>query len=157
MRRRHVFFSIVSIIVCGLLVSCVPVMSKGEAENADEQAIVHVIERIVAAFNNGDLKAQLAAYAPDATIESLVARGTPMSRDQYAALRQRWTPSGTVYLRSLSVHVLSANEAKATALFRLVDGNQDILGRRDFRLARRNGQWLVVDARFVGPLPWDHK
>ena len=88
---------------------------------------------------------------------ALAARGAPMSRDQYAALRRTWTPRGTVYLRALSVNVLSANTAGATALFRLVNGDQNILGRRAFRLARRSGQWLVVDARFVGPIPWDQK
>ncbi len=148
---------IVSIIMCGLLMSCAQVVTTVETKKTDEQAIAQLIEGIVAAYNTRDLEAQLAAYAADARIESLAARGAPMSRDQYAALRRTWTPRGTVYLRALSVNVLSANTAGATALFRLVNGGQNILGRRAFRLARRSGQWLVVDARFVGPIPWDRK
>ena len=150
-------FYIVSVIMCGLLVSLTHVMSTVEAETADEQAISQVIKGIVAAFNARDPETQLTAYAPDAMIESITARGAPMPREQYAALIRTWTPSGTVYLRKVSVKVLSANEAEATALFRLHDGDHDILGRRDYRFARRAGQWLVVDARFVGPIPWDRK
>lgn len=148
---------IVNIIMCGLLVSCAQVVTTVETEKTKEQAIVQLIEGIVTAYNTRNLEAQLAAYAADARIESLAARGAPLSRDQYATLRRTWTPRGTVYVRALSVTILSADTAEATALFRLVNGDQNILGRRAFRLARRSGQWLVVDARFVGPIPWGRK
>ncbi len=80
-----------------------------------------------------------------------------LSRDRYAALRRAWTTRGQVFLRSVAVRVLSDDTAQATALFRLIDGSENILGRRSYRFTRRDGQWLVVEARFVGPIPWEPK
>ena len=148
---------LISLMICGLLAACATVGPDVELPTVDERAITAVIQGIVSAYNARDLEAQLAAYAADAKIEPLLARGAMVSRDHYAALRRGWTTRGQLYLRSVAVRIRSDDEAQATALFRLIDGSEHILGRRSYRFARRNGQWLVVEARFVGPIPWEPK
>ncbi len=148
---------LISLMICGLLTACATASLDVESSTGDERAITAVIQGIVSAYNARDLDAQLAAYAADAKIESLLARGAMVSRDRYAALRRGWTTRGQVFLRSVAVRMRSDDVAQATALFRLIDGNEHILGRRAYRLARRDGRWLVVEARFVGPIPWERK
>ena len=150
-------YQIISLMIFGLLAACATVSPDVELPTVDERAITAVIQGIVSAYNARDLEAQLAAYAVDAKIESLLARGAMLSRDRYAALRRGWTTRGQVFLRSVAVRVLSDDTALATALFRLIDGSENILGRRSYRFTRRDGQWLVVEARFVGPIPWEPK
>ncbi len=145
---------LISLMICGLLAACATVPTDDEWQTPDERAIAQRIQGVAAAYNARDIAAQIAAYTPDAKIETLITGGAVTSRDQFAQalskLRDRFS---TAHVRSLAINVLSEQRAEATALIRVVDEEQDVIFRRDYQLERHDGEWLIAEERFVGSIP----
>jgi ketosteroid isomerase-like protein len=154
MQYYHVASRIVwGVIMCGLLAACATVPTDDERQTPDERTIVQLLKDHVSAYNARDTEALLAAYAPDAKIETLLAYGAVASREQFAVLLRELSVQHTAFLRSLTVNVLSDNRAEATALIRLVDKDDNIIFRRGYQLERHAGQWRIVAEHFVGSIP----
>ncbi len=155
MKHYHVASRIVwGVIMCGLLAACATVPTDDKWQTPDERAIAQRIKGLAAAYNAHDTAAQIAAYTPDAKIETFITGGAVSSRDQFAQIlsefRHQFT---TAHVRSLAINVLSEQRAEATALIRVVGEEQDIIFRRDYQLERHDGEWLIAEERFVGPIP----
>ncbi len=136
------------------LTACATVSPDDKRQTPNERAIVQRIQGMVAAYNARDIAAQIAAYTPEAKIETLMTGGAVISRDQFAqVLSELRDQFATAHLRSLAVNVLSEQQAEATALIRVVGAEQDIIFRRDYQLERHAGEWLIAQDRFVGSIP----
>jgi ketosteroid isomerase-like protein len=155
MTHYHVASRIVwGIMICGLLAACATVSPDDTRQTPDERAITRRIQDMLAAYNARDIAAHIAAYTPEAEIESLMTGGAVISRDQFAqVLSELRDQFATAYLRSLAINVLSKQQAEATALIRVVGQEQDIIFRRDYQLERHAGEWLIAQERFVGSIP----
>ena len=154
-RRKEIVkvYGIVVMLLCGLLTACATAPSDSEVQTPDERAIAKLIEEHVAAYNSQNTQAFVAVYAPEAKIESRLAPGAIATRDQIATMLRELGFQYKIFLRELNVKVLSEQLAEATAIFRLVDKEQDAILRRVYQFERFEGTWRIVDERFAGPVP----
>lgn len=154
-RRKEIVkvYGIVVMLLCGLLTACATAPSDSEVQTPDERAIAKLIEEHVAAYNSQNTQALVAVYAPKAKIESVLAPGAIISQEQFVTMLDELGFQYKVFLRELNVKVFSEQLAEATAIFRLVDKEQNIILRRRYRFERFEGTWRILDVRFVGPVP----
>jgi len=146
---RHVYH-VVSLIVCGLLAACATVPPAFEPQTSDERAIVRLLQTIESGYNTGNVDEQLAPYAPDAIIETLLAGGKAVSRDEFAVMLRAQMQQSTIVIRPIAVRILSTDQAEAEAIVRRApSAGGEIIGRRMYRLVRREGQWRIIEARYV--------
>jgi|GEM_PF-2523051 len=147
-------YAIMTMLLFGLLAACATApVDSDDAKTPDERAITMLINSHLAAYNAENTQAVLAAFAPEARIESPLAPGAAASRDQYATMLRDVGFQYKAFLRELNVKVLSLQLAEAKAIVRLVDKDQNLKLIRVYRFERFEGTWRIIDARFEGPVP----
>jgi len=130
--------------VCGLVAACAPVPPAFAPQTSDEWAIVRLLQAIESGYNTGNVDEQLAPYAPDAMIETILAGGKAVSRDQFGAILRAQTRQTKIMIRPIAVKILSTDQAEAEAMVRRApSAGGEIIGRRVYRLVRREGQWRI--------------
>jgi len=141
--------SVLSLVVCVCFAACATLPPPFEPQTPDERAIVGLMQTIESGYNTGNVEKQLSPYASDAIIETLLAEGRAVSRDQFAEILRAQTRRSPIVIRPVTVKVLSADRAEAVALIHSAPGaGGELLDRRTYRLVRREGQWRIVEARY---------
>ncbi len=104
---------VVSLVVCMCLAACATFPPPFEPQTSDEQAIVGLLQTLASGYNTGNVEKQLAPYASDASIETLLLDGQAVSRDQYAKILRARTQRRPIVIRPVTVKLLSADRAEA--------------------------------------------
>ena len=142
-------YSVLCLVTSIVLTACVSLPPTFEPKTPDEQAIVQLMQMLESGYNTGDVEMQLTPYAADAVIETLLLEGRAVSRDQYAKAMRAWTRRNPIEIRPVAINVQTADRAEAVALVRRAPSEGgEILGRRSYRLVRREGQWRIIEARY---------
>lgn len=142
--------AILSLIICLGLAACATLPPAYEPQTPDEQAIVQMLQKMASGYNTGNVEKQIAPYTSDAIIETLLLDGQAVSRDQYAEVLRAQVQRSVIEIRPITVKVLSEDRAEAVAIIsRAPSHGGDFLGERKYRLARREGQWRIVEARYI--------
>jgi uncharacterized protein (TIGR02246 family) len=127
-----------------------------KADSGDEKALQEQNEAFVAAFNRGDMKAVVEAYAPDA--DFLSAQGRRMKG---RAEIEKYFVSGFAENKGLKLKHSDSSIRFLKLDVAVADGTWEITGRPEGNPARgyytailmkRDGQWLIVYDRPMVPV-----
>jgi uncharacterized protein (TIGR02246 family) len=146
--RGHPVVQIVAMVLVSALVAASPTITAAQSSGNEEAAIKKVVETAAKAVNKDDLATMLAQYADDAMIDSRAAGGR-VSKAKYGEVMADVFKKGDLISAEVrDVNVTMADPSRATMLgtVYLVTRTNRLSGRVEWKLEKRDGRWLIVEA-----------
>ena len=116
------------------------------SQNADEKAILKVIEDEVVAWNKGDIEGYVQFYTPDDSCRMISRSGITYGRDSILAFYKKHWPKermGVLTLDQTTMERISDTYYFVTGRFTVVTNGNTIVGRYSSLMKKVNGRWYI--------------